>query len=87
VIHMESEKAYPFTLGEAIDIWGVKFTDTQLGAYKAGVDGNVLQLWANGKQVTDMVNYQMKRHDILILGYGKPGSFPTKKSYTFEQGL
>ena len=87
VIHMESEKPYPFTLGEAINIWGVKFTNDQLGGYKAGVDGNVLELWANGKKVADPVNYKMKRHDILILGYGKPGSFPTKKSYTFEAGL
>ncbi len=87
VIHMESEKPYPFTLGEAMNIWGVKFTNDQLGGYKAGVDGNVLELWANGKKVADPVNYKMKRHDILILGYGKPGSFPTKKSYTFEAGL
>ena len=85
VVHMESEKFYPFTLGEFINIWGVLFTDNQLGAYKAGDGGNVLQLWVNGKQVADPVNYKMRAHDVMILGYGKPGSFPHKASFNFGQ--
>jgi hypothetical protein len=84
VVHMESTKYYPFTLGEFINIWGVKFTNDQLGQYKTG-DGNVLQLWVNGKQVSDPVNYQMKAHDIMILGYGKPDSFPKKATFNFGQ--
>jgi hypothetical protein len=84
VVHMESTKFYPFTLGEFINIWGVYFTDNQLGAYKAG-GGNVLQLWVDGKQIADPVKYQMKPHDVMILGYGKPGSFPHKKSFSFGQ--
>lgn len=86
VVHMESTSYYPFTLGEFINIWGVSFTDQQLGGYKAG-NGNVLQLWVNGKQIADPVHYVMKPHDIMILGYGKPGSFPHKKAYTFAAGL
>jgi hypothetical protein len=84
VVHMEATKPYPFTLGEFINIWGVSFSDSNLGAYKAG-DGKVLQLWVNGKQVSDPVNYKMKSHDVMILGYGKPGSFPTKKSFNFGE--
>lgn len=86
IIHMESAKPYPFTLGEAFDIWGVKFTDTQLGGYQAG-NGNVLQVWVNGKQVSDPVNYKMKPHDIMIVGYGKPGSIPHSKQFSFPAGL
>ena len=82
VVHMEATKPYPFTLGEFINVWGVDFSDQNLGAYHAG-NGKVLQLWVNGKQVSDPVNYKMKPHDVMILGYGKPGSFPTKKSYNF----
>jgi hypothetical protein len=85
VVHMESTKFYPFTLGEFINIWGVKFTDNQLGQYKAGDGGNVLQLWVNGKQVADPVNYKMRAHDVMILGYGKPDSFPKKASFNFGQ--
>jgi len=84
VVHMESTKAYPFTLGEFINIWGVYFTDNQLGGYKAG-NGNVLQLWIDNKQIADPVSYRMKPHDVMILGYGKPGSFPHKKTFAFGQ--
>jgi hypothetical protein len=84
VVHMESTKYYPFTLGEFINVWGVYFTNNQLGAYKAG-NGNVLQLWINNKQIPDPVNYKMKPHDVMILGYGKPGSFPHKKTFAFGQ--
>ena len=84
VVHMESAKFYPFTLGEFVNVWGVYFTDNQLGAYKAG-NGNVLQLWVDGKQIADPVRYKMKPHDVMILGYGKPGSFPHKKSFNFGQ--
>jgi hypothetical protein len=84
VVHMESTKYYPFTLGEFINVWGVYFTNNQLGGYKAG-NGNVLQLWINNKQIADPVNYKMKPHDVMILGYGKPGSFPHKKTFAFGQ--
>lgn len=84
VVHMESTKFYPFTLGEFINVWGVFFTNNQLGAYKAG-NGNVLQLWVDGKQIQDPVHYQMKAHDVMVLGYGKPGSFPHKKTFAFGQ--
>jgi len=84
VVHMESTKFYPFTLGEFMNIWGVDFSDNQLGQYKAG-NGNVLQLWVNGKQVADPVKYKMRAHDVMILAYGKPDSFPKKASYNFGQ--
>jgi hypothetical protein len=82
VVHMESEKPYPFKLGEFINIWGIDFSKNNIGGYKAG-NGKVLQLWVNGKQVADPVNYVMKAHDVMILGYGKPGSFPHTKQFSF----
>jgi hypothetical protein len=86
VIHLESTEPYPFTLGQMFDIWGVKFTDNQLGAYVAG-NGNVLQVYVNGKQVSDPVNFKLKAHDIIVVGYGKPGSFPTQKSFSWTSGV
>ena len=86
IIHLESTEPYPFTLGETFDIWGVKFSDTQLGAYAAG-NGNVLQVWVNGKQISDPVNYKLKAHDIIIVGYGKSGSFPHQRAFSFPNGL
>ncbi|HEY7631627.1 MAG TPA: hypothetical protein VH817_13035 [Thermoleophilaceae bacterium] len=84
VVHMESTKYYPFTLGEFVNIWGVDFNNNQLGEYKTG-NGNVLQLWVNGKRVPNPVNYKMKAHDVMILGYGKPGSFPHSAKFNFGQ--
>jgi len=67
------------------DIWGVKFTDNQIGGYTAG-NGNVLQVYVNGKQVSDPVNTKLKAHDVVIVGYGKPGSFPTSRSFSWTTG-
>jgi hypothetical protein len=86
IVHMEADRPYPFTLGQFINVWGVYFTKNQLGAYKAG-NGNVLQLWVNGRQVANPPSYVMKAHDVMILGYGKPGSFPHKQSFKFPAGL
>jgi hypothetical protein len=85
VVHMEAVQPYPFKLGQFFDVWGVKFTPTQLGAYHAG-KGLVLQAWVNGKQVKDFVNYPMKSHDRIVVGFGKPGSFPTKNNFQFPAG-
>jgi hypothetical protein len=85
IIHLESEKEYPFTIGQVFDIWGVRFTNTQIGGYTAG-NGNVLQVYVNGKQVADPVNQKLKAHDIVIVGFGKPGSFPTSRSFSWTNG-
>jgi hypothetical protein len=83
---MEADNSFPFTLGQFFDIWGVKFTDTQIGAYyDQGV--NTLQVYVNGKKVADPVNYKMQRHDTIVVAYGKPGSSPTKIPANFPNGL
>jgi len=84
-IHMEAVQPYPFKLGQFFNVWGVKFTQTQLGAYLVG-NGLVLQVWVNGKQVKSFVNYVMKPHDRIVVGFGKPGSFPTKNNFKFPAG-
>jgi hypothetical protein len=86
IIHMESDAFFPFKLGQFFDIWGVKFTDTQLGAYY-NQGTNTLQVYVNGKKVANPVNYEMKRHDTIVVAYGKPGSFPTKIPANFPNGL
>ena len=84
-IHQEAVQPYPFKLGQFFEVWGVVFTPTQLGAYHAG-HGLVLQVWVNGKQVKSFVNYVMKPHDTIVVGFGKPGSFPTKNNFKFSAG-
>jgi hypothetical protein len=86
IVHMESAVQTQFTLGEFFAVWGVRFTDSQLGAYKNG-GGKTLQVYVDGKRIKDPVNYVMKRHDSIVVGYGKPGSFPTKLPPKFPPGL
>jgi len=85
VIHQEAVQPYPFTVGQFFDVWGVKFTPTQLGAYHPG-KGLVLQTWVNGKLVPNGPAYKMKPHDLIVVGFGAPGSFPTKTKFTFPAG-
>lgn len=85
VVHQEAVQPYPFTLGEFFKVWGVKFTATQLGAYHSG-KGLVLQTWVNGKLVPDGPSYKMKSHDLIVVGFGDPGSFPTTSKFKFPAG-
>lgn len=75
VIHMEAVEPYPFTLGQFFTVWGVKFTPTQLGAFRPG-NGLVLETYLNGKKVPNGPQTQLKQSDRVVVGFGKPGSFP-----------
>jgi hypothetical protein len=86
IIHMESDNSYPFKLGQFFDIWGVKLTPTQVGAYY-NQGTNTVQVYVNGKKVADPVNYKMQRHDTIVVGYGPAGSVPTKIPASFPNGL
>jgi hypothetical protein len=86
IVHMEADQEYPFTIGQFFAVWGVKFSDDQLGPYKSKGDEK-LSVYVNGRKVSDPVNYVMKEHDVISVGYGKPGSFPTKPPADFPAGL
>ena len=75
IMHMEAVEPYPFTLGQFMTVWGVTFTPTQLGAFRAG-NGLVLETYLNGKKVPNGPALQMKQSDRVVIGFGKPGSFP-----------
>jgi hypothetical protein len=85
IIHQEAVEPYAFTLGQFFTIWGVKFTQDQLGAYRAG-PGLVLETYVNGKKVPNGPLYKMKSHDAIVVGFGKPGSFPKTFKPTFSAG-
>ena len=87
VVHMEAVRPYKFTLGQFFDVWGVKFTPTQLGAYHPNpAQKLVLQVFVNGKQIQDPVNYPMKAHDKIVVGFGEAGSFPKTSNFKFPAG-
>jgi hypothetical protein len=77
IIHMEAVEPYPFTLGQFFTVWGVKFTQTQLGSYTTA-NGLVLETYVNGEKVPNGPRYEMKQGDSIVVGFGKPGSFEKK---------
>jgi hypothetical protein len=85
-IHMEADQQYDFTLGQFMNVWGVKFSDDQIGSLKSKGDRQ-LQVYVNGQLVKDPVNVVLQEHDIVVIGYGKPGSFPKEPKFNWPQGL
>ena len=85
-IHMEADQPYDFTLGQFMNVWGVKFSDSQIGSLKSKGEQK-LQVYVNGQLVKDPVNVVMQEHDIVVIGYGKPGSFPKEPKFNWPQGL
>jgi hypothetical protein len=73
IIHMEAVEKYPFTVGQFFTVWGVKFTPTQIGAYRVG-KGLVLETYLNGKKVPNGPETELKQSDRVVVCFGKPGS-------------
>ena len=83
-IHMESSKARTFTLGELFDVWGVRFTQSCLGAYCNG-GGNTLQVFVNGQEETgDPTQIAMNDQDVIVVAYGTPQELPNPIPSTFD---
>jgi hypothetical protein len=87
IIHMEADQEYDFTLGQFIDVWGVKFADDQIGSLKSKGSDQQLQVYVNGQLLKDPVNVVMREHDNIVIGYGKPGSFPKEPKLDWPEGL
>jgi hypothetical protein len=90
IIHMETNRRYPFTLGDFFSVWGVKLGPAQLGAL-TGLGGNHLHFYLNGKPLPNPAAYVMQNGDSIVIGYGPDNSFPhtpnTFLLYEVEHGL
>jgi hypothetical protein len=75
IVHMEAVEPYPFTVGQFFTIWGVKFSTTQLGAFRVG-PGLALEVYLNGKKSPNGPATKMKQGDRVVVIFGKPGSAP-----------
>jgi hypothetical protein len=75
IIHMEAPYPYGFTLGDFFAVWGVKLGPAQVGGL-TGLGGDKLHFYVNGKTLSNPAAYVMHNGDNIVIGYGKPGSFP-----------
>ena len=88
VIHIESAKNKPYTLGQVFTEWDVALNANQVGGLEVD-DTHVLQAYVNGRLFTgDPATIRLKPHLELALWYGTKGETPTvPKAYNFPAGL
>jgi hypothetical protein len=85
VIHVESPVKQDFYLGQFFDVWGVKFTQNQLGGYQAS-SGNPLTVYVNGTKYTgDPRQIKLQAHQEIAVVYG-PAPATVPSTYAFPSG-
>jgi hypothetical protein len=85
IIHVESRLPGTFTLGQFFTQWGVRFSETCVGAYCA--PATPLKLYVNGVEVTTPPQAHVieARQEICIVIGQPPAQIPSR--YTFPAGL
>jgi hypothetical protein len=88
VIHIESAKDQPYTLGQVFAEWGVALSATQLGGLHSDAT-HVLAAYVNGQRFSgDPATLRLQRHLEIALWYGPTGETPkVPRSYRFPAGL
>lgn len=88
ILHVESAKNVPYTLGQAFTEWGVALSSTQVGGLDADAT-HELQVYVNGRRFTgDPATIRLKEHLEIALWFGPTGTKPTvPKSFRFPAGL
>jgi hypothetical protein len=82
LMHVESAQTKPYTLGQFIGVWGVRFSRKCIGGYCAA-PGKPLRVYLNGEPyVGDPNNLILKNHQEIAIVYGKaPKKIPS--TYNF----
>jgi hypothetical protein len=85
VIHVESPTKERFTLGQFLAIWGVRFTPSRLGGYRA-TSSRPIRFYVNGKPYEkDPTQLVLSAHQEIAVVVGKaPSRIPS--SYRFPAG-
>lgn len=85
VMHVESPTQEDFFLGQFFDVWGVKFTSSQIGGYTATSD-KPLTVYLNGAKYNgDPRKLKLASHQEIAVVYGTPpATIPS--TYAFPSG-
>jgi hypothetical protein len=86
IVHVESERRFPFTLGQVFTVWGVPFGDTRIGGLADG-GARRLRVYVDGRPVAHPAAHVLRAHDRIVVGFGAPGSFRTVDRTPFPPGL
>lgn len=87
VIHVESDKDVPFTLGQVFTEWGVRLTQDCVGGLCAD-SSHALKFFVNGTPYTgDPAKIVLKSHQEIAVQYGDPAKLPKPPAkYDFPAG-
>jgi hypothetical protein len=77
VIHLEADKPFKATLGDVFYLWGLRLAANEVGGLRDDGDERV-QAFVNGKPISDPAAHVLRKDDNIVVGYGKPGTFPTR---------
>ncbi len=84
VVHIESSTVSTFTLGQFFDVWGVRLSETCLGAYCNEGDAT-LQVFQDGAEVTGPIrDVVLEDHSVIVVTYGTPDQLPDPIPSTFD---
>jgi len=86
VIHVESSEPRTFTLGEFFDVWGVRLTQSCLGAYCDGDEGT-LRVFVNGEPIDGSIRILPLRNQTeIVLTFGRQSELPQPIPSQFSFG-
>jgi len=87
VVHIESSRDVPFTLGQLFTEWGQTLTAHQVGPDVAAT-GEQVRVYRNGTLVAgDPASLKFTAHDEIVVWLGPAGQQPqVPSSYTFPNG-
>ncbi len=90
VIHIESARDIPYTLGQLFTEWGQPLTTHQVGPHRL-THGEALRVYQNGRLITaDPATVRFAQHDEIVVWVGSASAQPqptVPSSYSFPQGL
>jgi hypothetical protein len=76
VIHVESSEQRTFTLGEFFDVWGVRLTQSCLGAYCDGDEGT-LRIFVNGDPIDASIRaLPLRDQTEIVLTFERQSELP-----------
>lgn len=85
IIHVESPVVATFTLGQFLNVWGVRLDDNCLGGYCSAGDKK-LKVFINGQEVpSSFANEKLEPYQEIVVAYGIESQLPNPlpKSYKF----
>src|SRR5919201_4265340 len=87
IIHMESVRPFPFTLGDFFDVWGVRLTDRCIGSYCSN-SNDFLAVYVNGKaQAASPRSIRLGQHEDVVLTFGTSSELPKPIPKTYSKSI